>query len=176
MVTYTKDNGKKIRQTALENTHTLMELCMKENGLMTSSMEKVRKNGRTDPLSKASMLTVLKKDSELSIGLTVQPIQVDLGKIKSTVLEPTCGVTSAFTRATGKTTKCTVRESLHGSMVEDTKVSTTMTKSMVKVFLHGQMVKSTRVTGSMENNMDMDFIGNPRTLINVEVNGSMERE
>ena len=70
MVIYTTGIGKMIRLMGLGNIHILMVPNMKVNGLMTSNMAKVRKNGQMAHNTKATTSLERKMVLESSSGPT----------------------------------------------------------------------------------------------------------
>lgn len=76
---------------------------------------------------------------------------------KSKGMATTYGLTAENMKAFGKTTKCMVKVSLHGTMAGDMKANTFSTKNKEEESLHGLTEDLMTVCGKMENNKDKGF-------------------
>lgn len=75
-------NGDMIKLKVLDNIFILMELSMKESGVLIYKMDKVLKLGLMDPYSKVYIVKVRKMELENMNGLMVLNIKVSGKKMK----------------------------------------------------------------------------------------------
>jgi hypothetical protein len=141
------------KQTDMESTLTLMELAMREIGLMTCNMELEKKAGPTALFIRENTWLEKSTDGACTDGTTAASTRANGLKTKSRGSDSTLGSTDVSIRESGLTIICMDQEFIPGRMVESMKEIIKMIKSMDSGSTHGQMVGGTRDTGLVENSM-----------------------
>lgn len=100
-----------IKHMATVPTSTQTEPYTWVSGVKTSSMGEVLKSGRMVPSTRAATKTAKSTAMEFSLLPMAPPIQASLRTMRYLDLENTSGPTTKFTRACGKETRCTAKES-----------------------------------------------------------------
>ena len=129
MEPFTKATGKMIKQVVLAHTTAQMELYTKVHGLMINSTVKAKKIGQTAHNMRVSINKERNKVMGNSYGLMAPVIMETLAIIIFMDKAFTLGKTVGSTKANGKTTKNTAKESTPWQMVNTTKENSLMTRN-----------------------------------------------
>ncbi len=173
--TCTSDNGKMTKLMELVNTYILMELNMKESGILTSNKEEEEKAGLMEPCLREIISMARSMAMGISSGLMAAITEVNSKTTTSTVLETTDGLMAVPTKESGNSTRCTESVSLPGMMEESIMEITMMTRSKVKEPSPGLMAEYTQVGGQTASSMESENTFQVQERLNTE-NGKKERE
>ena len=149
--------GKMIRIMDLVNTLTRMVLSTKVIGWTINNMAKARSIGLMAPNMKVSISTEKRMDTVSFCGLIDPVIVVSSSIIIFTAKELIHGLMEEFIMEIGSRTKCMEKEYSHGLTVVNMKVNTLMTRNKDMEFSIGQMVDSTMDTGCLESKKVLVF-------------------
>ena len=145
------ESGSTIKLRGKESTYIKMELPILESGRTISSMAMVRKNGQTEPGTKAAFLKASRK---ATAGLSGETTASTKENSKTTISRGSVtisGLTQGNTKASGRTTKCTESGILSGPTEENTKDHTSTIGKKAKESSPGQTEGATREAGRTEN-------------------------
>ena len=158
METFTRATGKTTKRRATALICILTGLNTKDNGKMTSNMEKETKSGQMELNMRDITSQERKKAVEFSIGQTDPHTMETLKITTSTAKESTNGVTREPTTETGLTIRCKVRASSRGKTAGNMLVITSMIRKRGTVFSPGTTVASTQANGSQASSTESENI------------------
>lgn len=141
----------------MASTSTSMEASTKETGKKTSSTAEERKFGQMVLALKVSTWTARSKDEASLCGLMEALIKATSLKIIFMATVFTSGLTAEFTKALGRTIKCTDMVFSRGQMEGGMKEIIPMIKSKDKEPSSGQMVEDMLAAGSTASSMAKGF-------------------
>ena len=147
-----------ISRTGSASTSMPTAIRMKDNGRMTSSMEKESRSGLMALCTQDT--TKMAKNAARAIlpGQTKVRIRAIFSIMIYTELASTHGLTDVSTRVSGSTARWKAREFLLGLMGACTWASISMIQNTVKVNSLGPMAAATMVHGSLASNMVKESI------------------
>ena len=131
----------------MDLTRTLMELNTLADGSKIFSKVKVKRRGQMELSLKVNTWRARNMATVPSAGLTVAYIKASLTLIVLKDMATMLGLTVESTKASGKTTSCTVTGSSRGPMAGLMRASTPRTRSTARVSSSGPMVEPMKGAG-----------------------------
>jgi hypothetical protein len=128
-----------IRQKALVYILIWMELNMKVNGKKINNMARAKRLGQMEHCTRETMYMGRNMELASSYGQMDLFIMANSSTIILKVKVNTNGLMVELLKVIGKTTRCTVKECLHGPMVGNMKENIYKIKSKVWVHFSGLM-------------------------------------